>query len=105
MPTTGNLIELTAAFMLQIKMSAHSNEDNGQPTGPDSQLSLKDILQNSIFSLDKVIINSKPRLSQSQQRVTFCSTITASLSKQNVLSWPHLNDMEIIIKVGLIGIH
>lgn len=61
--TTGNLIELTAAFILQIKMSVHSVEDNAQHTGPDALLSFKDILQNSVFSLDKVIINSNPRLS------------------------------------------
>lgn len=69
-------------------------------SGQANRLSFKDILQNSIFNLDKVI-NSKPRLSWSH----FRSTNTASLRKQNVLSWTHLNDMEIIIEVGLIIIH
>lgn len=56
-------MELTAAFMLQVKTSAHDDKDDGQPTGPDTQLSFKDILQNSVFRLNEDFINSKPRLS------------------------------------------
>lgn len=59
------MIELTAAFMLQVKMSAHSSKDGGQPTGPHIRLPFKDISRTVFinFRLDEVFINSNTRSS------------------------------------------
>lgn len=86
-------------------MSAQANKDDRRPTGPDTRLSFKDILQKKHFQAKWSPHKLQAKVVLKSATSHFCSTVTGSLSKQNVLSWLHLNDTEIIIEVGLIGIH
>lgn len=109
-PTTGNLIEPAAAFMPQATTSAQNDKDGGQPTGPDTGLSFKDIQPKKKKTTQHFHTESSPQKLRAKVVLKsavshFCLTITDGFSKQNVLSWSHLNDTEIIIEVGLIGIH
>lgn len=114
-PTTGNLIEPAAAFMPRATTPASKWQRRRSAQWTRCWIVVQGypaVKKNKKKTQKTKHFHTKSSPQKLWAKVVlksavshFCPTITDGFGKQSVLSWPQLNDTEIIIEVGLIGIH